>query len=32
MAIIRHKQLPLCRLMMVMWMEQVADIRHGGEC
>lgn len=32
MAIVRHKQPPLCRLMMVMWMDQVADIRHGGEC
>ncbi len=32
MAIVCHKQPPLRRLMMVMWMDHIADIRHGGEC
>jgi len=31
MAIVRHKQPPLCPLMMVTRMDQVADIRQGRE-
>ncbi len=31
MAIVHHKQSPLCPLMMVTRMVQVADIRQGRE-